>query len=148
MHFLVLFCDPDTYRADYLDYLKTSCPDEALIMIGRPLACRLLSKPRSSSSSSSSRQRFSQRHRSSRKHRRRQQQQQQLLLRLLLTMLMKLMTTYQSRYVLYTVDLNQHSFALSNRTFVCLHNSTSVLLVMFASISGRDQRGFNSHEWS
>jgi len=122
MHFLALFCAPDTCHVDYLDHHETARPDEALIMVGRPLACRLLSNPRRSNS----RQSCSQRHRSSKKKRR--QLLLLLLLLLLLTMMMMPTMTNQSRYVLYTVYLNNHSLILSDCSFMCLHNSSSDLL--------------------
>ena len=87
----------------------------ALIILSRTFACRLLSKQRRSSSKQSS----SQRHRSSNKQRRRQQLLLLLLLLLvlmLLTMMMMLTMTYQIRYVVHTVDLNRHSFPLRDFT--------------------------------
>ena len=100
------------------------------------MACRLLSNPRRSNS----RQSCSQRHRSSNKWRRQLQLPLLLLLlRLLLqllTMMMLMMMTYQSRYVLYIVHLNHHSFALYGRNFICLHNSISILFVMLCQLQG------------
>ncbi len=126
MHFLALLYAPHTCHVDYFDHHETASPDEALIMMGRPLACRLLSNPRRSNS----RQSCSRRHRSSKKKRR------QLLLRLLLLLLLLLLLTMmmmptmtnRSRYVLYTVYLNNHSLILSDCSFMCLHNSSSDLL--------------------